>query len=190
MREVELKAVVTDAEDKQRLLAAAGAKLTFEGALHDRRYDTPESALGERDEVIRVRTYSGLGVSRTVLDWKGPADVSSGFKVRQEISTGISDGESLVSILEMLGYVVVREIDRRIAQYDFGGAVVRFEFYPRMDTLVEVEGDPAAIHRAIDALGMSRGEFTGESLGAFVGRFERRTGVKAAISDAELGDAG
>lgn len=187
MREVELKAVVTDADDKQRLLTASGAKLSFEGALHDRRYDTPESSLSQRDEVIRVRTYSGRETSRTLLDWKGPADVSSGFKVREEISTVIGDAESLVAILGMLGYVVIREIDRQIAQYDLGDATVRFEFYPRMDTLVEVEGNPAGIERAIEALGMSRGEFTSEPLGAFVTRFERRTGVKAAISDAELG---
>jgi hypothetical protein len=74
------------------------------------------------------------------------------------------------------------QIDREIAQYELGGANVRFETYARMDVLVEVEGDPDAIEVAIAALGMPRGAFTSDRLAAFVQRFERRTGVKAAIS--------
>ncbi|MEP6551843.1 MAG: hypothetical protein ABJB95_11710, partial [Gemmatimonadales bacterium] len=73
--------------------------------------------------------------------------------------------------------------DREIAQYQLGGAAIRFETYPRMDTLVEVEGQPAAIEEAIQVLGLPRGLFTNERLAAFVERFERRTGVTAAISD-------
>jgi hypothetical protein len=33
---------------------------------------------------------------------------------------------------------------------------------------------------------MSRGEFTSERLASFVSRFEKRTGVRAAICDREL----
>jgi predicted adenylyl cyclase CyaB len=186
MREVELKAVVADAEAAQRTLVAAGGKLTFEGTLADRRYDSEGGELSDRDEVIRVRTYSDKSGSRTLLDWKGPADTRSGYKVREEISTGISDEAALATMLEKLGYVVVKEIDRRIAQYEAFGAAIRFEFYPRMDTLVEIEGEPAAIERAIEAMGMARGEFTSETLTAFVQRFERRTGVKSAVCNSEL----
>jgi predicted adenylyl cyclase CyaB len=186
MREVELKAVVEDPDEAQRLLVREGALLTFEGALIDRRYDKPDGALGLVDQVIRVRTYADKTGTRCSLDWKGPSSAETGFKVREEISTGISDEPALIGILEKLGYVPVREIDRKIVQYEAFGATVRFEFYPRMDTLVEVEGTPESIERAIEALGMSRGQFTGESLSAFVSRFEQRTGVRAAISDSEL----
>jgi predicted adenylyl cyclase CyaB len=188
MREVELKAVVTDVEGARKRLARAGASLEFEGALEDRRYDTEDGSLSERDEVLRVRSYrSGSGV-RTLLDWKGPADTMTGYKVREEISTEISDADALLAMLDKLGYVVIREIDRRIVQYRIAGTTVRFESYPRMDDLVEVEGDPPAIERAIELLGMSRGEFTGDSLAAFVARFERRTGVLAAVSEREMGE--
>jgi hypothetical protein len=98
----------------------------------------------------------------------------------------VQDFKGLSSILEKLGYVVTREVDRQIMQYRLGGATIRFEVYPRMDTLVEVEGEPPVIEEAIAALGMLRGEFTTERLAAFVGRFEQRTGVRAAISDREL----
>ena len=67
------------------------------------------------------------------------------------------------------------------------GAVVRLEWYPRMDVLVEVEGEPPAIEAAIAALGIDRSAFTAESLSAFVARYEARTGRPAATSRAALG---
>lgn len=186
MREVELKAVVTDLESRAKLIHSAGARLVFEGALRDRRYDTADSELTAKDEVVRIRTYQSAASKRVLLDWKGPVDTASGYKVREEISTEISDAGQLEAILEKLGYLVLKEIDRRILQYELGSATIRFEEYPRMDTLVEVEGTPEAIEEAIATLGMSRGEFTNESLGAFVTRFEQRTGVQAATADRDI----
>jgi hypothetical protein len=63
---------------------------------------------------------------------------------------------------------------------------VRFERYPRLDDLVEVEGDPAAIERAISALGMPRAGYTADRLADFVARFEARTGMRAATCDDDL----
>ncbi|HJU64313.1 MAG TPA: hypothetical protein VJ596_01490, partial [Gemmatimonadaceae bacterium] len=51
---------------------------------------------------------------------------------------------------------------------------------------VEVEGIPDAIENAVGALGMPRQAFTSERLPAFVERFERRTGERAALCDGEL----
>ena len=96
------------------------------------------------------------------------------------------DPVALARILELLGYVVTREIDRHIAQFEHAGATVRFERYPRMDTLVEVEGAPDAIERAIVALGVPRASFTTERLPDFVMKFEARTGERAALCDREL----
>jgi hypothetical protein len=57
-----------------------------------------------------------------------------------------------------------------------------------MDDLVEVEGTPAGIENAVAVLGMPRPEFTAERLPRFVRRYEERTGLRAAISDADLSD--
>jgi hypothetical protein len=91
-------------------------------------------------------------------------------------------------ILSGLGYTVTRAIDREIEQWDVEGASVRFERYPRMDDLGEVEGAPDAIERAIAALGMARSAYTAERLTDFAVRYEARTGKRAALSDAELDD--
>ena len=186
MREVELKALVNDLPARRKQLEKAGAKLTYEGRLVDRRYDIESRELADRDEVLRVRRYESSGSTKTYFDWKGPTETEGAYKIREEISTRVDDFGAIEQILDKVGFVVTMKIDREIAQYELGGATIRFERYPRMDVLVEVEGEPAAIELAIEALGMSRGEFTSERLPSFVSRFEQRTGVRAAICDREL----
>jgi predicted adenylyl cyclase CyaB len=186
MREVELKAVVDDLAATRKRLEEAGARLSFEGRMSDRRYDIESRELTGRDEVLRVRRYQSPGSSKAYLDWKGPTEIQDVYKIREEVSTLVEDFESLEQILARLGFVVTMEIDREIAQYELGGATIRFESYPRMDVLVEVEGEPGSIESAIDALGIARGQFCTDRLPTFVGRFEQRTGVRAAICHREL----
>jgi len=190
-REVELKSVVDDVAECRRRIERAGAELMFDGRLEDRRYDSVDRRLSGGDNVLRLRAYSDAHGVRATLEWKGPTRQEHGYKIRDELSARTADPANLAAILERLGYTVIAEIDRHVAQYTFDHAVVRFEMYPRMDALVEVEGPPAAIERAIEALGMPRDGFTAERLLAFVHRYEARTGVHAAISDRQLaGDAG
>ncbi|HEX2602999.1 MAG TPA: class IV adenylate cyclase [Gemmatimonadaceae bacterium] len=186
MREVELKAVVDDLALRRKRLEDAGAALSFEGKISDRRYDLMSGELSRRDEVLRVRRYENREGSRVFLDWKGPTEIRDVYKVREEITTPLEDLESFARILERLGFQIVGEIDRFIAQYQVRGATVRFETYPRMDVLVEVEGTPETIEAAIEVLGMPRGVFSSDRLAAFVERFEERTGVRAAINDKEM----
>jgi predicted adenylyl cyclase CyaB len=185
MREVELKAIVAEPDAAIARVRAAGATLAYVGRLEDRRYDTPDFALRLRDQLLRLRIYRS-GEVRALLDWKGPTAYETGYKVREELSTGIGDPDALATLLERLGYVVTREIDRWIEQYLLEGATVRFERYPRLDVLVEVEGEPAAIERAIAVLGLPREAFTTMRLPDFVRIFEDRTGERAAICDREL----
>jgi predicted adenylyl cyclase CyaB len=187
MREVELKAVVDDVAQRRKSVEQAGGKLSFEGKLSDRRYDFASRDLSSRDEVLRARTYVSKTSLKTYLDWKGPTEFRDVYKVRDEITTAIDDSVSLQTILEKLGLQLVAEIDRQIAQYELGGATIRFEIYPRMDALVEVEGEPEAIETAIEALGIPRGTFSNRRLADFVLEFERRTGVQAATCDRDLG---
>ncbi len=186
MREVELKSVVPDPERLVDALRAGGAVSILEGRLSDTRYDTDDRTLLARDHVLRLRVFSGAAGSHASLDWKGPTLQSDGYKVREEISSSIGNADAIARMLAGLGYVVIREVQREISQFEFHGAVVRVERYPRMDALVEVEGDPAAIESAISASGLPRAGFTAERLSDFVARFESRSGQRAALSDREL----
>jgi predicted adenylyl cyclase CyaB len=186
MLEVELKSVVDDLSARRALVERAGGVLVFEGRLEDRRYDTPDGSLTARDHVMRVRIYVTTSGRRAQLDWKGPTTREDGYKLREEIGTSVDDPDMLATILDRLGYVVTTSIDREIAQYELAGTTIRFERYPRLDDLVEVEGQPEGIERAIAVLGLPREGFTTDRLTDFSQRYQERTGTRAATSDAEL----
>lgn len=186
MREVELKSVVDDLDACRGRLARAGARLVFEGRLEDRRYDSADRRLAATDLVLRTRVYRTADGVKAELGWKGPTMYEGGYKVREELGTPVGDADALAAILGHSGFVVTRAIDREIAQYELDGTVVRFEQYPRMDTLVEVEGTPEGIERAVVVLGLAREGFTTDRLPAFVRRFRERTGLEPALCDSEL----
>jgi len=186
MLEVELKSVVDDVERCRANVERAGATVVYAGRLEDRRWDTPDRALLAKDHVLRVRTYRSDAGVRAELDWKGPTRREGGYKLRDELETKVGDPDALGEILTALGYEVSIAIDREIVQYDLEGTMIRFERYPRMDDLVEVEGEPEDIERAIAALGLPREGFNTDRLPDFVKRYEERTGERALISDADL----
>ena len=189
MREVELKAVVDDLPKRRLKVEVEGGLLSFEGKISDRRYDLASRELSSRDEMLRVRLYQSPDFTKAFLDWKGPTEIVDAYKVREEFTTPV-DFDSLEMILEKLGFQLVGEIDRQIAEYRLRGATVRFEMYPRMDTLVEVEGEPPAIEEVIELIGMPRGAFSNQRLAWFVAAFEQRTGVRAAVCEREAGRPG
>jgi len=189
VREIELKAVVAEWDKCCDRVEKAGGKLVFEGRMEDRRYDTRRHALANRDHVLRIRVYyRSNGRVTSSIDFKGATEYENGFKVRDEISVAASPPQDIKALVEHLGYVVTSVIDRQIVQYRLGASIVRFERYPRMDDLVEVEGAPISIERAIKTLALPRESFTNERLLDFVRRFEERSGQKAALCEAELGD--
>jgi hypothetical protein len=69
-----------------------------------------------------------------------------------------------------------------VEYFHLGGTTLRLEWYPRMDVLLEIEGDPAGIEAALRATGMPRTEFTAESLVSFAARYGARTGRPAVLA--------
>ena len=186
MRETELKAVVPDESVCLARLLAAGALPVSEGRLEDRRYDYPDRRLTLKDLVLRLRVQRNGTESTATLDWKGAATFAGGYKHRDETSLKIGDATQMAGILDALGFEVTRAIDRDVRVLQLGDATVRFERFPRMDTLLEVEGPETAIEEAIRVSGLPREVFTADRLFQFVQRYEARTGQRAAICDAEL----
>ena len=189
--ELEVKARITNVPELIRRLGRAGARVEFRGRMADRRYDRGRT-LARHDEVLRLRTYRpARGAARepahAVLTWKGAASARSGgrYRHRLELELDVSDPRALHGVLTRLGFRVSEAIDRRVEVYRLGHAILRLERYPRMDTLLEVEGSPAAIERAIAATGLAREQFRSESLPYFLRAYRRRTGRTARLA---LGD--
>ena len=188
--ELELKAVVTDPAGLRAALRAAGGVPRFRGLLRDRRLDR-DGILQARDQVLRVRRWIPVeGPERAEIAWKGATSVSpEGMKLREEIELEVQDGSAAARLFEALGYREAQAIDRYVEVFALGGVVVRLEWYPRMDVLVEIEGDVAGIEDAIRTLRLPRAQCLPEALPAFALRFEERTGRPAILAEADLAGA-
>jgi len=184
--ELELKARVEDPDSLRKALLAAGAELVYRGAMLDRRFDR-KGRLQRRDEVVRLRVYHPADRSGEwgVLGWKGPVGKRDGYRHREEWESRVDDPRAVLVVLRRLGYKIAVRIDRAIEQYNLGGATLRLEWYPAMDVLLEVEGAPDEIERAIAATGLPRESFLAESLPYFKEAYEKRTGRTARVSRAE-----
>ena len=181
--ELELKARVEDPAGLRAALTRAGATLTFHGAMVDHRFDRGRE-LEAKDEVIRLRVYRPPGEPAWgVLTWKGPVGARGAYRHRHEIETRVDVPDAVTALLARLGLAPTLRIDRLVEQWLLDGAMLRLERYPDMDTLLEVEGEPAAIERAVAASGLSRAQFLPESLPYFVADFERRTGRPARLRE-------
>jgi adenylate cyclase class 2 len=186
--ELELKAMVADPAALRARLVARGATLLREGLMADRRFDRGRE-LRDRDEVLRVRRYRlADGRAEGRLTWKGPTRVSdAGYKQREEQEVRLADGaEAMETVLAALGFVTVHAIDRYVEYWSLEGATLRLEWYPRMDVLLEVEGEPAAIERVLPVTGLPREAFTAEALADFARRYAARTAQPAVLAEAEL----
>ncbi len=187
-RELELKAVVDDPAGLGARLVAAGAHRTFQGRMRDLRFDLPARALETSDHVLRVRSFdpASSGPPRAEVSWKGPTGRSGPYKEREELRFDVGDPAAPAELFARLGYVVTDTIDRWVEFYELGRAVLRVEWYPRMDVLLEVEGSPEAIELAIPATGLAREAFTADRLLDFAARYQQRTGTSPALSLAAL----
>jgi adenylate cyclase class IV len=181
--EIELKARLEDPEAVRAALVRAGARLEFAGDMLDRRFDR-DGALTGREEVLRLRMFRSADGAPPfgVLGWKGPPSTVGGYRRRAEAEARVSEPDAIITILERLGFDMTYRIDRRVEVYRLAGAVLRLEWYPAMDVLLEVEGEPAAIERAIAATRLGREHFLPESLPYFIAAYERRTGAAALVA--------
>ena len=181
--ELELKARVADPESVRRALLNAGAELVYRGAMIDRRFDR-KGRLQQRDEVVRLRIFHPEDGSTAwgVLGWKGPVGKRDGYRHREEWESRVDDPRAVLVVLRRLGYKIVLRIDRAIEHYKLGNATLRLEWYPAMDVLLEVEGQPGEIEQAIAATGLPRESFLAESLPYFTEEYEKRTGRRSSVS--------
>jgi len=181
--ELELKARVENPDAVRKAILAAGAELMYRGAMMDRRFDR-RGRLERRDEVVRLRVYHPADKSPEwgVLGWKGPAQRRGEYRLRAEWESRVDDPKAVLVILRHMGYRISVRIDRAVEQYRLGEATLRLEWYPAMDVLLEVEGQPEAMERAARATGLPRDAFLAESLPYFIAAYEERTGRVARVS--------
>ncbi|MBI4912799.1 MAG: class IV adenylate cyclase [Acidobacteria bacterium] len=98
---------------------------------------------------LRVRRYGGA----TLLTFKGARQPHPTLKIRPEFETAVEDGEALEAILQALGFRPVLRMVKTRAVWDREELVACLDETP-FGNFLELEGEPRAIHLAMEALGL------------------------------------
>jgi adenylate cyclase, class 2 len=115
--------------------------------------DTADERLRGQRSVLRVRMEPG----RSLLTFKGPVQPSP-MKLREERETIVSDGETMLYVLERLGLAVWFRYQKYREEFGSLDAIIALDETP-IGTFVEIEGSEKAITEIALALGRTVGDY-------------------------------
>lgn len=99
-------------------------------------FDRGSGELEAAGEILRLR----IDAAGARLTFKGPQSFDGRAKVRSEHETRLDDPEQVRSILEALGYQVVKRYQKRREEWVLGGVTIALDHTPIGD-FAEFEGD-------------------------------------------------
>lgn len=146
MYEVELK-VRTDHEGLRERLDELGAEFlgTIEQA--DTYYDAPHRDFAETDEALRVRREVASGEESAVITYKGPK-IDTESKTREEIETGVGDGDDAAAIFESVGFEAAATVHKERDRYRLGEYTITLDTVEDVGSFVEVETEAEEVDEA------------------------------------------
>jgi adenylate cyclase class 2 len=152
--EIEIKLPVKDlGAVRERLRARDAHQLTAPHSESNDLYDQADGSLAKSGRVLRLRrTEDGA-----TLTFKGPARFEEGAKTREERETAVSDPNEMERILAALGFHRRFRYEKRREEWSLDECVIALDETP-IGTFAEVEGDPGAIRRALQHLGLDPAE--------------------------------
>ena len=106
---------------------------------------------------VRVETPDTGGKSIASLTFKGPPrpDV---MKVREELETGVENGEVLLEVLRRAGFDVWFRYQKYREEFQSDGTIVAIDETP-CGVFLELEGSEAGVTRLARALGRTPGDY-------------------------------
>jgi adenylate cyclase class 2 len=127
-------------------------------------WDFPGRPLWRQGKLLRVRQFAG----HCLLTFKGAAQQSEYFKIREERQTEVQDPVILGAILEQLGLQVVFRYEKFRTSYRLRKPGRRYSVDLSVDetpigNYLEIEGREADIHRVAGELGFDKDAFIKES---------------------------
>jgi adenylate cyclase class 2 len=150
--EVEVKLPADDLDSLRRTLRSAGARPVT--PVHSESNDLYDGARGQlATGTLRLRrTDHG-----STLTFKGPARFEGGTKIREEQETAVADPDALERILAALGLERRFRYEKRREEWQLENCTIALDETPIGD-FVEIEGEPPAIRRALQRLGLDFSE--------------------------------
>jgi adenylate cyclase, class 2 len=170
--EREIKLRFPDPEQARSSILGAGA-LPLRGRRfqEDCLIDTEDQALRRRFSVLRVRIETG----NMRLTFKGPAQ-SSHMKLREELETGVADGEVVLRVFERLGYTVWFRYQKYREEFSHEDVVIALDETP-IGTYVEIEGTEKGITGMALALGRTETDYVLDSYPSLFLKHRREYGL-------------
>jgi len=98
------------------------------------------SELVKEGKILRLRTDGG----RARLTLKGPMRLEGNVKIRQEFEIEVEGAEDTRSLLEHLGFAVVRRYQKMREEWQLGSVTIALDHTPIGD-FAEFEGDRAEV---------------------------------------------
>ena len=163
--EIEVKLKIRNLQRLRRDLLEMGCKETVPRSLERNwTWDFPGQPLRQQGKLLRVRQFAG----RCLLTFKGVAQQSRHFKIREERETVVQDRRILDVILEQLGLRVMFRYEKFRTSYSLRLRGMRRSIDLSVDetpigNYLEIEGTEADIHRVAEKLGFDQDAFIKES---------------------------
>ena len=144
---------------REAVAALGGVPLRARRLQDDRLLDTSAGRLRADWCTLRVRIETPAAGREGVatLTFKGPPrpDV---MKVREEVETGVVDGNVLLDVFERAGFEVWFRYQKYREEFECDGTIVAIDETP-CGVFVELEGTEAGVTRLAQALGRTAGDY-------------------------------
>ena len=151
--EKELKFLHVDHDGMRRKMSGTGVRTA--AAYYERNlvFDTPDRTLKSAETLLRLRQKPG----KAMLTVKQPpeSDEVSALKVYQEREMEVGDFETMVGLLESVGFEVAFAYEKFREKWAFMDCVVCLDRLPFGD-YAEIEGEEAEVLACAEVLGLDR----------------------------------
>jgi adenylate cyclase class 2 len=151
-REIKLR-FPSVADAREAILRTGATPIRGRRLQEDCLLDTADEMLRRQRSVLRIRMEAG----RSLLTYKGPVQPSR-WKLREERETIVSDGETMLHVLERLGFRIWFRYQKYREEFGARDAIVALDETP-IGTFVEIEGSEAGITGLAAALGRSEADY-------------------------------
>jgi adenylate cyclase, class 2 len=151
-REIKLR-FSSAAEAREAILGIGATPVRGRRLQEDCLLDSADERLRRERCVLRIRVEQG----RSLLTYKGPVQPSR-WKLREERETIVSDGETMLYVLERLGFTVWFRYQKHREEFGARDAVIALDETP-IGTFVEIEGSEEAITELAAALGRRESDY-------------------------------
>ena len=171
-REIKLRYDAPDAA-RRAVLDAGARPLRARRLQSDCLLDREREPLADRACTLRVRIDGGAAR----VTFKGAPKLGT-TKVREELETGVGDGEMLLQVLERIGFRVWFRYQKYREEFRRGDLVIAIDEAP-IGTFVELEGSEPDILAMAAALGRKPADFILDSYLALFRAHCEATGASA-----------